>query len=111
MRLVQLLLDEIIRAVDEVGLRAVVAKSFWGLVVGRRDDGSHIRGLLFLPLLLNEVLHEVLLGVDLVVDDLVADAALAGRVGAVVELAHLLPLPLEEDFNPLLNVGVHALLR
>lgn len=67
--------------------------------------------MLFLAFLLDEVLHEVFFGVDLIVDDLVADAALAGTVGSVVELAHLLPLPLEEDFDLLLNVAVHALLR
>ena len=70
-------MEEVIGAVDEVGLRAIVAESFGGLVIGGRDDGSHVGGSFLLPLLLDEVFHEVLLGVDLVVDDLVADAALA----------------------------------
>lgn len=77
MGLVELLVDEIVGTVDEVGLRAVVAEPLGGPVVGGRDNGSHVGRLLLLPLLLNEVLHEVLLGVYLVVDDLVADAALA----------------------------------
>lgn len=110
-RLVELLLDEIVGAVHEVGLRAVVAESLWRLVAGGRNNAGHIRVLLLLLLLLDEVLHEVLFRVDLVVDDLVANAALARTVRTVIELAHVLPLPLEENLNPLFYVGVHAFLR
>lgn len=110
MRLVKFFLNEIVWAIHEIGLRAIVPESFWRLVACWRNEAIHIWVLLFLFFLFNEVLHEMLFRVDLVVDDLVANTAFARTVGSIIELAHVLPLLFEEYFNPLFDVGVHTFL-
>lgn len=67
-------------------------------MVGGRDVDLHIWIHLLDFLLLDEVLHEVFFGVDLIADELTADIGLGttGSIGPVVELTHLLTLTLQE---------------
>ena len=99
--------------IHQISLWTIVAESFWGLIICRWDIDIHVRILLFLLLHLDEILHKMLLRVDLIGNNLITDRTFSTRrtIRPVIKFIHLLSLSIKKELNLFLYTFIYAFFR